>query len=118
MRHTFSSPLFLFQAEDGIRGSPLSRGLGDVYKGRVYERYRAGLKARWRDWLNLARLYDPAERLQPTAVTNGTNEWQMRNQMRAWVHFITASMPGGAYALQGSASSPTTLPSAAQEQAV
>jgi len=87
----------------------------------VYERSQAGLQARGRDWLNLARLYDPAERHQPTAVTNGTNEWQMRNQMRAWVHFMTASMPGGAYAPQASASSPTTSstpPSAAQEQAV
>jgi hypothetical protein len=87
----------------------------------VYERSQAGLRARGREWLNLARLYDPAERHQPTAVTNGTNEWQMRNQMRAWVHFMTASMPGGAYAPQASASSPTTSstpPSAAQEQAV
>jgi hypothetical protein len=84
----------------------------------MYERSQAGLRARGRDWLNLARLYDPAEHGQPTAVTNGTSEWQMRNQMRAWVHFMTASMPGGAYALEASASSPTTPPSAAQEQAV
>lgn len=64
----------------------------------MYERSQAGLRARGRDWLNMARLFDPAERSQTTAVTNGTSEWQMRNQMRAWVHFMTASMPGGVYA--------------------
>jgi len=64
----------------------------------MYERSQAGLRARGRDWLNMARLFDPAERSQSTAVTNGTSEWQMRNQMRAWVHFMTASMPGGVYA--------------------
>ncbi len=27
---------FFFRAEDGIRGARESRGLGDVYKGRLY----------------------------------------------------------------------------------
>jgi len=26
------------------------------------------------------------------AVTNGTTEWQMRNQFRAWSKFMTLSM--------------------------
>jgi phenylpropionate dioxygenase-like ring-hydroxylating dioxygenase large terminal subunit len=64
----------------------------------VYERAQQGLKSRGAQWVNVARLYDPAERDQSTAVTNGTSEWQMRNQMRAWAHFMTASMPGGTYA--------------------
>jgi hypothetical protein len=59
------------------------------------------LRSRGADWVNLGRLYDPAERGQATAVTNGTNEWQMRNQMRAWVRYMTATMgasPGRAAA--------------------
>ena len=58
----------------------------------VYERSQEGLRSRGADWVNLGRLYDPAERGQATAVTNGTNEWQMRNQMRAWVRYMTATM--------------------------
>ena len=34
----------------------------------------------------------PAEAAQPTAVANGTTEWQMRNQFRAWRHFMTSTM--------------------------
>lgn len=65
----------------------------------MYERAQAGLLSRGTDWINVARLYDPAEhgRLPDPAgvVTNGTNEWQMRNQMRAWVRYMTASMKQG-----------------------
>ena len=61
----------------------------------MYERSQQGLHARGSEWVNIGRLYDPAERAQTTAVTNGTNEWQMRNQMRAWVRFMTASMVQG-----------------------
>jgi len=65
----------------------------------MYERAQAGLLSRGTDWINVARLYDPAEhdRLpRPEGVvTNGTNEWQMRNQMRSWVRHITASMKQG-----------------------
>jgi len=38
------------------------------------------------------RLYDPSERHDVTADTNGTTEWQMRNQFRAWSKFMTLSM--------------------------
>lgn len=58
----------------------------------MYERAQAGLHSRGSQWVNLARLYDPAERGQANAVTNGTNEWQMRNQMRAWARFMTATI--------------------------
>jgi benzoate/toluate 1,2-dioxygenase alpha subunit len=66
----------------------------------VYERSQQGLRSRAADWLNIARLYDPGERASATAVTNGTSEAQMRNQMRAWVQFMTVSMQGGACAPQ------------------
>ncbi|MDP3519558.1 MAG: aromatic ring-hydroxylating dioxygenase subunit alpha [Hydrogenophaga sp.] len=58
----------------------------------MYERAQAGLHSRGSQWINVARLYDPAEHGQTNVVTNGTNEMQMRSQMRAWVKFITASM--------------------------
>lgn len=58
----------------------------------MYERAQEGLHSRGRDWINVARLYDPAERGQAQALTNGTNEWQMRNQFRAWLKYMTASM--------------------------
>jgi len=58
----------------------------------VYERAQEGLHARGRDWINVGRLYDPAERGQVNVATNGTNEWQMRNQFRAWARYMTATM--------------------------
>ena len=54
------------------------------------------MRTRGTDWINVARLFDPAEYGQlpnPVGVvTNGTNEWQMRNQFRAWSKFMTMSM--------------------------
>ena len=38
--------MFFFQAEDGIRGVCLSRGLGDMYKGQA--RVRAQVRAQIR----------------------------------------------------------------------
>jgi len=58
----------------------------------MYERAQEGLHSRGSQWINVGRLYDPAERRQANVVTNGTNEWQMRSQMRAWVKYMTASM--------------------------
>jgi len=58
----------------------------------MYERAQEGLSARGNDWVNIQRLYDPGELQQPTAVVNGTSEWQMRNQFRAWAKFMTLSM--------------------------
>lgn len=68
----------------------------------MYERAQQGLASRGSQWVNLGRLFDPAEKVQEDAqagaVTNGTNEWQMRSQMRAWVRFMTAGMREGAEA--------------------
>jgi hypothetical protein len=61
----------------------------------VYERAQQGLASRARDWLNLARLYEPGEGGRSGVVSNGTSESQMRNQMRAWLRFMTADMPEG-----------------------
>jgi benzoate/toluate 1,2-dioxygenase subunit alpha len=58
----------------------------------VYERAQESLKTRGRDWVNVARLYRPEESHERNQSTNGTNEWQMRNQFRAWARFMTASM--------------------------
>jgi benzoate/toluate 1,2-dioxygenase alpha subunit len=58
----------------------------------VYERAQEGLHARGRDWINVGRLYDPTERGKVNVATNGTNEWQMRNQFRAWTRYMLASM--------------------------
>jgi benzoate/toluate 1,2-dioxygenase alpha subunit len=58
----------------------------------MYERAQEGLLVNGNEWVNVQRLYDPSELGQETAVTNGTTEWQMRNQFRAWAKFMTASM--------------------------
>ncbi len=58
----------------------------------VYERAQNGLMSRGLNWVNVARLYEPGEEERKNEVTNGTNEWQMRNQYRAWAHYMTTSM--------------------------
>jgi phenylpropionate dioxygenase-like ring-hydroxylating dioxygenase large terminal subunit len=58
----------------------------------MYERAQQGLNSAGNEWVNLQRLYDPAEISRTDAVANGTTEWQMRNQLRAWVEFTTLSM--------------------------
>jgi phenylpropionate dioxygenase-like ring-hydroxylating dioxygenase large terminal subunit len=58
----------------------------------MYERAQEGLHVDANQWVNLQRLYAPAEEPDVTAVTNGTTEWQMRNQFRAWKKFMTMSM--------------------------
>ena len=63
----------------------------------MYERAQTALHSRGSQWINVARLYDPAEVTQTNVVTNGTNEMQMRSQMRAWVKFMTATMPTEAH---------------------
>lgn len=54
----------------------------------MYERAQAGLQSRGRDWLNVGRLFDPAEIDQKNVVVNGTSEVQMRAQFRAWLKFM------------------------------
>jgi benzoate/toluate 1,2-dioxygenase subunit alpha len=58
----------------------------------MYERAQEGLHVDANQWVNIQRLYDPSETPDATAVTNGTTEWQMRNQFRAWSKFMTLSM--------------------------
>ena len=58
----------------------------------MYERAQTALHSRGLQWVNMARLYDAAEHGKTNNTTNGTSEWQMREQMRAWVQFITVSM--------------------------
>jgi hypothetical protein len=58
----------------------------------MYERAQEGLHVDANPWVNIQRLYDPAEIEQETAVINGTSESQMRNQFRAWSNFMTMSM--------------------------
>ncbi len=54
----------------------------------VYERSQQALLSRGRDWVNIGRLYDPAETTTPTQVVNGTSELQMRNQYRTWARYM------------------------------
>jgi len=58
----------------------------------VYMRAQQGLHSRGLDWVNVARLYDPTEAHRKNEATNGTTEWQMRNQYQAWARYMTASM--------------------------
>jgi phenylpropionate dioxygenase-like ring-hydroxylating dioxygenase large terminal subunit len=58
----------------------------------MYERAQEGLHAAGSEWTNVGRLFDRSELTQESAITNGTNEWQMRNQFRAWAKFMTMSM--------------------------
>jgi phenylpropionate dioxygenase-like ring-hydroxylating dioxygenase large terminal subunit len=58
----------------------------------MYERAQEGLKSDGNPWVNLQRLYKPGEAEEVDAVTNGTSEWPMRNQFRAWTKFMTMSM--------------------------
>ena len=55
----------------------------------MYERAQDGLQSRARDWVNVGRLYTPDEAGRKNVTTNGTNEWQMRNQYRAWGRYMT-----------------------------
>jgi hypothetical protein len=58
----------------------------------MYERAQEGLHVDANQWVNVGRLYEPSEQADVTAVINGTSEWQMRNQFRAWSKFMTMSM--------------------------
>jgi len=58
----------------------------------LFESIQQGLHAEGNDWISLHRDFDRAELEQGTATVNGTNEWLMRNQFRAWAKFMTLSM--------------------------
>ena len=58
----------------------------------MYERAQEGLQVDANPWVNIQRLYRAGGGGQETAVVNGTSEWQMRNQFRAWSKFMTMSL--------------------------
>ena len=58
----------------------------------MYERAQEGLHSNGNEWVNVQRLYNADEATQVNATTNGTSEWPMRNQFRAWSKFMTMGM--------------------------
>jgi hypothetical protein len=55
----------------------------------MYERAQDGLRSDGNSWVNLQRLYRADEADRRNVVTNGTSEWPMRAQFRAWARFMT-----------------------------
>jgi hypothetical protein len=64
-------------------------GHDDLY---AYRSIQQGLHATGNEWVSLHRNYDPAETSRHDQVTVGTSELPMRNQYRAWAHYMTATM--------------------------
>ncbi len=60
--------------------------------GHLFESIQRGLRAAGNPWVSLHRGFDAAELTGGTIETNGTNELLMRNQYRAWAHFMTLDM--------------------------
>ena len=58
----------------------------------MYERAQEGLHSNGNEWVNLQRLYSPDEAEQTNVAVNGTSEWPMRHQFRAWSKFTTMGM--------------------------
>jgi benzoate/toluate 1,2-dioxygenase subunit alpha len=58
----------------------------------MYERAQEGLHSNSNEWVNLQRLYSPDEAGQTNVAINGTSEWPMRHQFRAWTKFMTMGM--------------------------
>ncbi|KJC57149.1 oxidoreductase [Bradyrhizobium sp. LTSPM299] len=58
----------------------------------MYERAQEGLHSNGIEWVNLQRLYSPDEAGQTNVAINGTSEWPMRHQFRAWTKFMTMGM--------------------------
>ena len=58
----------------------------------MYERAQEGLHSNGNEWVNLQRLYSPDEAGQTNVAVNGTSEWPMRHQFRAWTKFMTMGM--------------------------
>ena len=58
----------------------------------MYERAQEGLHSNGNEWVNLQRLYSPDEAEQTNVAINGTSEWPMRHQFRAWTKFMTMGM--------------------------
>ncbi|WP_426434665.1 aromatic ring-hydroxylating dioxygenase subunit alpha [Bradyrhizobium genosp. P] len=58
----------------------------------MYERAQEGLHSNGNEWVNLQRLYSPDEAGQTNVAINGTSEWPMRHQFRAWTKFMMMGM--------------------------
>jgi hypothetical protein len=54
-----------------------------------YRAIQEGLAAGGNDWVSLHRDFAPEEIGAPDLTVNGTSEISMRNQFRAWAHFMT-----------------------------
>ena len=59
---------------------------------QAYRGIQAGLHASGNEWVSLHRNYDAAEVGQADVTAIGTSEISMRNQYRAWVRHMTATM--------------------------
>ena len=59
------------------------------YTTEMYERAQESLHSDANRWVNMQRLYSTQERERPVAEIAGLSEWQMRNQYRAWRHYMT-----------------------------
>jgi phenylpropionate dioxygenase-like ring-hydroxylating dioxygenase large terminal subunit len=58
----------------------------------LFESIQRGLRAEGNPWISLHRNHRADEFDAPTQETNGTNELLMRNQFRAWAHYMTLDM--------------------------
>jgi hypothetical protein len=58
----------------------------------AYRAIQQGLRASGNPWVSLLRDFDPAEVGQAEVTATGTSEVSMRNQYRAWVRYMTATM--------------------------
>ena len=58
----------------------------------LFESIQKGLHAQGNEWISLHRDQRGVEPTDVTASINGTNEWLMRNQFRAWAEFMTVGM--------------------------
>jgi hypothetical protein len=59
----------------------------------LFESIQQGLRAEGNPWVSLHRGFDARELERDSQDVNGTNELLMRNQFRAWVRFMTLSLP-------------------------
>ena len=62
----------------------------------LFESMQQGLRADGNEWISLHRDHRAGEADMPVQTVNGTNEILMRNQFRAWAHFMTQGMEAAA----------------------
>ncbi len=87
------APEILFQRSmtyNRLVFSPLSVVAHDDV--HLFESIQQGLRAGANDWVSLHRDHRADEPVDQSREVNGTNEWLMRNQFRAWARFMTMDM--------------------------